>query len=348
MNRDMQDYSPPPAEFANLPPELTPPGPEFTPEGAAQPEAEKPRRRKLRFLLYAAAALVYLGLLFRPGGEKTPLPEPVPPVPAPVASAQPEPTPEPTPEPVGSEPVIRTEFFSFSHEHHGRVYLSNTDALRSVEVSVRDKTLDLVAYDYFLSEEEIASGLYELPMLSTGDVFMEHMDEYDAVGGWPEFEMSVDARYEGSDGSEAAILETTEPAFELGVGLSYWPPDYTWDEQLPPDSFRVVPWEEIEELRYVINDPTAVTDPLTVSVDLSYEGRHAAPEEYETILYREEYELYNAETGGYEPTVGYTRQLLLRRPDWMPEQGTVHVVIVQRLASTGELWTREFDLSYPD
>ena len=109
------------------------------------------------------------------------------------------------------------------------------------------------------------------------------------------------------------------------------------------------PWEEIEELRYVIDDPAAVTDPTVISVDISYNGRHAAPEEYETVLYREEYSILNSETGEYVPTVGYTSQLLLRRPDWMPERGTVHVVLVQRLASTGELWTQEFDCDYgPD
>ena len=38
---------------------------------------------------------------------------------------------------------------------------------------------------------------------------------------------------------------------------------------------------------------------------------------------------------------------MLRRPDWMPEEGTIHVTIRQYLASTGELWVRDVDFSYP-
>lgn len=365
MDQEMLGYSPPPAEYPSLPPELVPPGPEYTPEGAPQPETERPgrRRRRWRFLLYAAAALVYLGLLFKPAGRNfEPSPAPLPPVAEtaePAPDAEPTPTPTAPAEPPSSIPEIGTDFFCFSHEHHGRVYLSNTGALLSVDVTVRDKTLDLAVYEHALSEEEIASGLFELPVLSTGDLYMEHMAEYEAAGtpipgsgyvspAWPEFEMTVDARYEADDGSgEATLSRTTEAAFELGFGVSYW--QYDWDEQIPQDCFRVVPWEELEEIRYVINDPDAVRDPLTVSVDISFDGRHAALEEYETILYREEYSLFDSDTVEYVPTVGVTPQLLLRRPDWMPERGAVHVVLVQRLASTGELWTREFDYEYgPD
>lgn len=36
MDRDMQDYSPPPAEYTGLPPEIAPPAPEDTPEGLPQ------------------------------------------------------------------------------------------------------------------------------------------------------------------------------------------------------------------------------------------------------------------------------------------------------------------------
>lgn len=368
----MQDYSPPPAEYTALPPEIAPPGPEFTPEGVPRPEAESPnRRRKLRFLLYAAAALVYLGLLFKPGESRpAPTPPPAPPAvtaePAPPPEATPEltpeptaaptPTPEPMPEPVGKEPGIRMVFFAFSHEHHARVYLSNTDAVHSVEVQVRDKVLDLVAYDNFLSEEEIASGFFELPVVSTGTLFEEHSEEYYAAGtpmpgtdyvspAWPEFELAVTAWYESEDGSgEDTLTMTAEPEFELGVGMSYWM--YDWDEQIPQYSFRIIPWEEIAELSFVIDDPDAVTNPMVISVDISYNGRHAAPEEYETVLYKEEYSVLDRDSGEYVPTVGYTKQLILRRPDWMPEQGTVHVVLVQQLATTGERWVREFDYDY--
>ena len=47
------------------------------------------------------------------------------------------------------------------------------------------------------------------------------------------------------------------------------------------------------------------------------------------------------------PHVGYTKELVLRRPDWMPEEGTLHVHIVQYLVSTGKQWVRDYDLEYP-
>lgn len=225
--------------------------------------------------------------------------------------------------------------------------LGNTAALRSVEIVVRDKVLDKTVYEHALSAEEIARGLLELPKLSTGDLYMENMDAYNAVNGWPAFEMTVTARYENEagDGEETLSL-TAEPEFELGVGVSYMRPDYTWSEVVPPDSFVITPWEVLEEINYVIADPDAVRDPLSFSVDLSYGGRHAAPEDYETVVEKSEYTLVTA--GGEEiPTVGYTKKLVLRRPDWMPESGTLHVTIVQRLASTGELWVRDYDFDYP-
>ena len=197
------------------------------------------------------------------------------------------------------------------------------------------------------TDAEIAAGGFELPMLSTGDLYMENMDAYDALKAWPAFEMTVTARYENESGDGEDILTLTREAdFEMGIALSYMRPDYTWSETIPPDSFYVQPWEESDEIRYVINDPDAVTDPLTFSVDLSWNGRHAQAEEYEEVLEKNEYTIVDSE-GGETPHVGYTRQLVLRRPDWMPEEGTLHVRIIQRLASTGELWVRDYDYEYP-
>ena len=133
----------------------------------------------------------------------------------------------------------------------------------------------------------------------------------------------------------------------MGIGLNYMRPDYNWSEYVPPDSFYVSPWEETEEINYVINDPDAVNDPLTFSVDISCNGRHAAPEEYETVVEKNEYTLVDREAGTETPMVSYTKELVLRRPDWMPEEGTIHVHIVQFLASTGEKWVRDYDYEYP-
>lgn len=342
-----REFSPPPGSDYSQPDEHL----EFTPPGssAVQTSPRPSRSRRVRRLLYAAAALVLTGLLFHPSGQETsPVAlSPVPTVPAALPSAEPTLQPTPEPSPVSKVPVIKADFFSFSHEHHARLYLDNTDALHAVQVTVRETVLDTAVYEHSLTEAEIAGGSFELPMLSTGDVFMANMDAYDAVNGWPAFEMTVSARYENETGDgEDTLSFTVQPDFELGVGLSYWPPDWTWSEYIPADSFVVSPWEETEEIRYVINDPDAVLDPMTFSVDLSYNGRHAAPEEFEEIVQREEYTLVTAD-GEETPTVSYTKSLVLRRPDWMAPTGVIHVTICQRLASTGELWVRESDYVYP-
>ncbi|MBR2582680.1 MAG: hypothetical protein IKD61_04740 [Oscillospiraceae bacterium] len=342
-----EDSAPPGEDYAN-PDERT----EFSPPGSGRAEQSPPtaRKRRLRRLIYSAAALVLLGLLFGKTRAAT-IPSATVAAPGtPVLSQAPvfpEPTAEPTAEPLGREPVIETDFFFFSHEHHGRIRLSNTGALHAVRVSVREMLLDKPVYEHDLSDAEIAAGGFELPMLSTGDLYMENMDAYDALKAWPAFEMTVTARYENESGDgEDTLTLTREADFEMGIGLSYMRPDYTWSETIPPDSFYVQPWEESDEIRYVINDPDAVTDPLTFSVDLSWNGRHAQAEEYEEVLEKNEYTIVNSE-GGETPHVGYTRQLVLRRPDWMPEEGTLHVRIIQRLASTGELWVRDYDYEYP-
>ena len=375
------EYPPPPGtDYANPAEEA-----EFSPPGSGKEGSSAPpgNKRRLKRLLYAAASFVMLVLMFAdrgalpevptvltppkdapvytpgsdisvpgatpaPSGEPTPAPQAVP---SPVPSADPEPTkePEPAKEPEPSpEPAIETDFFYFSHEHHARVRLRNTDAVRSVSVSVRETTLDKNVYEHEFSEKEIKEGSFELPMLSTGDIYMENMDAFDSVGGWPEFEMSVTARYDGGPGKgEESITVTKAADFEMGIGLNYMRSDYTWSGVIPPDSFYIAPWEETEDIRFVINDPDAVTDPLTFSVDLSCNGRHAAQEEYEVVVETNEYDLVDSETGERTPHIGRTKELLLRRPDWMPEEGVLHVRIVQLLASTGEKWVREFDYEYP-
>lgn len=352
------EFSPPPRpDYANPDPDR-----EFDPPGRGSGDAPPSRRarRKGKRLLFALAACVLVIATWPASsasrGSHSPGAPLVPSAPAATAATQPSsnpgaapetdaaPTPEPTP--LSKVPVITADFFFFSHEHHARVHMDNIGALHSVQVTVRDKVLDKQAYDHFLSEEEIASGLYELPMLSTGDLFMENLQAYQDINAWPELELTVKAWYENEAGDgEDMLTLTVEPDFELGIGISYQKPSWDWDANIPADSFVVTPWEETDEIRYVINDPDAVRDPLTFSVDISYNGRHAAPEEYEEIVVGEEYTLIT-DSGEEIPQVSYTKKLVLRRPDWIPEEGVIHVRICQYLASTGEIWVRETDFSY--
>ena len=335
---------------------------EFTPPGLGGGAVLPSRRRRHRWkrlLLVAAGCLLLTAAWLIPSADHEPL-LPGPPLtssvpaasiaPQPSSESVPELTPEPTAEPVpiSNVPVITTGFFCFSHEHHARVRMDNIGSLHSVQVTVRDKILDKQVYDHSLTDDEIASGVFELPVLSTGDFYMENMQAYDEISAWPEFEMTVSARYENETGDgEDTLTITREADFELGFGLSYMRSDSNWSEVIPSDSFYIQPWEEIDELHYVINDPEAVRDPLTISVDLSWNGRHAEPAEYEELLEKSEYNIVDPDTGESTPHVGYTSELVLRRPVWMPEEGTLHVCIVQYLASTGEQWVREYDFDYP-
>ena len=357
----MSEFTPLPGEYNSTAPEFTPPAEEFRQSvRTAAGEKNSSSRKALRRLLLAGAA-VLSGWVLLTAPPKAAAPQPTaPPVvtpapapdhtPSPSPVPTPSPTPMPSPSPVGNRPVIEADFFCFSHDHRGRVRIVYPGAVHSVRVQVRETVLDLPVYEYYLTEEDVESGVFELPMLSTGDLFMDHYDEYNAVGSWswPEFELTVDVWYGNEDGSgEERYSIVREPDFELGYGFSYMQSDAVWSEYIPPDSFYVTPWEDMEEIRYVINDPDAVTDPLTLSVDVSFGGRHASADEFETVISRSEYTLVNTETGEETPTVSFNKLLVLRRPDWIPQEGTVHVVLVQQLACTGEQWVREFDFSYP-
>lgn len=245
-------------------------------------------------------------------------------------------------------PEVKAVFYNFSHEHHGSIRIKNTQWLRGVTVTVRETVMEQIVFDHELDSSEISRGFYELPVLSTGDVYMENMEAYDALGAWPTFEMKIAYRYENeSEEREESGEISLDPAHETGYGVSYWGPDYTWDDQLPPDSFIIAPWDEVEHIRYVFDSPDSVQDGETVYVDVDYDGRHLAPEEYEAILKKDEYSIFDPQTGQETPVISYTSELVIPRPDWMPESGTIHITIVQKLLSTGELYFQTIDLDFP-
>ena len=376
------EFGGPPGNESGVPPEnetgapsardyVNPPeSMEFTPPGStAGQERTGSRRRRLKRLCYAVAALALLYVMWNSRGEErtegplSPAPaestEPAPiaapgtaeepkaeatAVPAPAETEAPAATPEPTP--VTKEPELEALFFHFSHEHHGVVQLDNTAAVHSVRVLVRETHTDAVVYEKYLEPEDYAEGSFELPELSTGDFYMEHMEELD--GAWPSFEMKVSVWYENEAGDGEELKEQTlKAAYELGFGVSYYRPQDDWDEDIPTDCFVIMPWEETNEIRFVLNDPEAVTDPSVISFDFTYGGRHLSKSEYSEAI---DYEFYDTYFDGFVERKDYTAEtkiVLIPRPDWVPESGTVHVTITQMLESTGELYTSEIDCEFP-
>ncbi len=365
-DKNIQEVTQPLAEYTPVGEEYPAPAPEYPRAQAVDHSASGPdKRRLLRFLL---GAVLVSGMLLLPRLDHSRAP--ASPAVVPVTTAAPAPTPKPaevpaaqttetptaqpeataapasTPEPVVLTPVVQPLFYNFSHEHLGSVRLENTESLRGVVVTVRETELDQTVFEHELDSGEISRGLYELPVLSTGDVYMDNMAAYDQTNAWPSFEMKVEYRYENAGGDEEIKELVLEPQHETGFGASYWGPGYTWDEQLPPDSFIITPWDEADDIRYVFDSPDSVTDYKTVYVDVEYNGRHVLPEEYETILKKDEYFLMD-DVDFSTPLTSYTSELIIRRPDWMPESGTLHITIVSKLISTGELYTRTIDLDYP-
>ena len=343
---------------------------EFTPPGSL-PEQEPRRKRRRRKLYYAAAAVLILVLTGRPyisavSEQIEESPQETPSVQQPAETGSPaeetpvipeETKPEETPEvSLKKEPELEVHFWMFSHEHHGTIRMSNTSATHSVRATVRETTLDQIVWEKTLDEDEIRSGLFEIPELSTGDFYEDHMSELNALNAWPEFELTVTVRYESEDGTGEEEKEIVcEAAYESGYGFSYWDPGMTWNEQIPPDSFVITPWDEIypwdepKEIRYVLNDPDAVEDPDTICFDVSYNGRHVTSDECFEIIEEEKYDTVQIGGTVYTDVVIQTKRLVIPRPDWIPPSGTVHVVLTQLLTSTGELYSREFDYSYsPD
>ena len=381
---DNKEYSSLPEEYGSTALEHPRPGAEFPqppPEYSAESLPGERRKKSrayaaLRRLMFAGAAILSCGVLLAgtmgwgSGGRPAPKPSPAPiailqpaggetqmtlPAPAESPAPIPEPTPEPTPapaeipasteEPVATEPVILPIFYNFSHDHRGRIQMENTDRLHSVLVTVRETVLDLPVFEHYLDESEIAAGLYELPALSTGDVYMENMDAFDEKNAWPEFEMKVVYWYENEtgDGEESEEL-VLEPRYEMGFGATYWGPDDTWDEQLPPDSIVIRPYDDVDNIRYTFDSLDSVKDPTVVYVSVEYDGRKLDPETFQTILIKDEYTMMDQESGTEIPVVAYQSTLVIPRPDWVPKGGTIHITIGQMLSVTGELFMKEFDL----
>ena len=372
-----EDYSVPADETEYSPPcqaaEYTPPSGEEYPQPPQEEEfsqfarySAEPRerggKRPVRRLFYYLAAVLLIIFLFnapqRAPWPITPMPSPAPvqtapPVQTPAPAVEPttlpsaDPTPEPTPEPTTNEPGVKLFFFSFSAVHYGVIEVWHEEALHSVYVDIRDQTLGNSLWSIYIEREDFISGRYELPPLDYADYYLKHLDQFSSDESMPELVMNVTIWYESDSGQGEDTAEyscTASP--EMGFSTNYWE-EITIGDQHFTDCFVVSPWEIDGELRYVINDIDALDSPDVISVSLSFGARSITAED--CIVAYEDY-TFTGEDRRTGQSVTFTDRmvyLVIPRPDWIPESGTVHVKIVQRLRSSGELWIQERELDYP-
>ena len=332
--------------------EFTPPG-----KGGTAVSLKNRKRRRLRKILFSAAALALTVLLFRQTGslhtvrdkEEGPRDSTAEPAetgeltenlspkenvsPAGTLAAEPSPSAE---APV-YEPAIRVNFFAFSSEHHALIEMEHTDFTRSVTLVLHDRTLDEAVWSGELSAEEIVSGVYEMPAVDPSEYYLNHWDEFEASGKWPEFELILEAVYEDENGTEQTVSLRRGAVEETGYGFTYWRDDETPSAffTVYPGCFVVSPWEETESVQYFVDDPDAVTGPDIVSVSLSSGGNSIT---MENVQITDEISEFTGEV---------TKVLVIPRPDWMPAEGTVHVTITWWLNSVKKCWTKEMDYAYP-
>ena len=376
MDRKDYEFSAPPGEEFSAPrpgAEFNPPAPEteFSPP---RPEAEfspvgtqsdspprRSRKRKLRYLAFAAAALVYIGLLF--GGAKQqepPLPAetvvPAPPEPIAPAVVTPEPAegtetaPVDEPEPESVELDCELVFFKFSAEHLGFVKLINQEQVRSAVVEIWEPVLDTLEWSHELTEEELAMGYYELPAFDESETYFKHLDDYQEKNIYPSVELRAILVVDGEDGEET-LRYTQAASYEQGWAVRYWPDDYvpTWDfENAYPGYFALNTYESFNKVPQVaMGSYETAEEGSGIYVSLELNGVPVSEEDYEVVIREEEGYSYD-ENGEVVPdgSYYYYATLLIRRPDDAPLSGTARFTVYQKLEGYDIVWTTIKEIAY--
>lgn len=325
------------------------------------------RLRRIRKLMYGAAAIALGFVLLAPDRSEEPdaarseataaanaeaiLEAPVP-TPADETAAAVPVTPAPTsvptdthsPEPVLKEPEAEALFFNFSSEYHAWVVLTNTESIQSVTAELREKNLDELvgSYTWEQGDPAIGAGVLRIPVFDSNGLYFSHMDYYSNNQLEPELEMEVTVQYALSDsGAEETIGLKVEPAYEEGVYARYWGSGSFAREEGYPDCFEVGTYDKSENWRFVIGRPELVTEPGVFSISAECDGRNVTEEECRTEIKEPDPAL--AELGfDSEPNV----VLLIPRPDWMPEKGTLSLKITQYLEHYGCALTKTLEIDY--
>ena len=237
-------------------------------------------------------------------------------------------------------------FIGFSSRKLGKITLNNGKDVTGVTAEVREPILGLTVAEYSLTAEEIAAGRFTIPEMDSGDVYMAHMSEYDAANAFPEeLELHVTVRYNSEEG-EQRLEYTVKDSPQQGWNLSYWPDDEPTSEFTWPGCFRLASFESLYPVSFVVDEPDrvkTVPEGIVLSVSLSIDGRQVLPEE--CTLEEELKDDPLAEFYGGPAQQYYYAYLILKRPDWAPEHGTIHMTVIQQLTEGG-VWTTEKDMAY--
>lgn len=337
--------------------EYTPPLPEFTPVGVTVPAEDKPKRRRFRFLLYIAAAALLVWIVFGggavtpsagdtadvPPAAVTPVPEEAEPEPTPAATpeptAAPTPTPEPTPVP---EPRCEIVLIGFSATFGGRVYFYDQEPVTKATARLVEPILDVTIWESEIPLEDVAAGEYTLPEIELHPVYFEHMDEYDALGTYPQdADIYVTITYDAGEG-EQTLEFTQRSKQEQGWSVRYWPESDIATQYSYPGCFGFITYEGFDLNTIVIDDADAVEDGV-ISVKLTLpDGRVIEPDDAAIDVRESQVSLEDGST-----TSMYTVWVIMPLPDGLPEgSGTAHAEITQYLRGYDRIWTTERDVDF--
>ena len=240
-------------------------------------------------------------------------------------------------------------YIGFSSTAFGRITLENTKNVTGVSAEVLEPVLGLTLAEYELTPAEIEAGEFAIPETDIGEVYFTHSAEYNAAGTFPEeLRLHVLIRYD-SEAGEKTIEYTVDPSPEQGWGIQYWADDEEKMDWNYPGHFLFSTYESMIPVFLVMDEPekAETTQEKTVlSVSLSIDGRKILPEECEIREELEDDPLAEYYGPGEEVPKYYYARLLLKRPEWAPKHGTIHLSVTQQLSGDGSIWTTEKDMEY--
>ena len=221
--------------------------------------------------------------------------------------------------------------------------------MTKVTAEVVEPILGLNVASYALTPEEIASGEFSLPEMEAGDLYMAHMEAYDAAGAFPEnLQLHVAVTYDTAEGEKTQEY-TVQDQPEQGWGVFYWDDSEPATEGSYPGCFRFSTYESTIPVSLVVDEPEKVSttpERIVISVSLSIGGRKIPAEACEITEEKQDDPMAELYETGAPPQQYYYARLLLRRPDWAPTHGTLEIAVTQQLAEDGSIWTSNRSVEY--